>query len=264
LDTPDLEKLKQDDADEWARAWEWAKGTALSVAHKKLTGKHRNQAEDIALEAFGKVHKRIHDITTSDGIKPYLAKITDNQCADYYKKELAQKRGSGKTLSLDQLRELTGDLFTGFQFPEDFQRRDLFQLIKGYVKKLETKQKLVLEGYFLDGLSYKEIAEKHAIKVGSIGVYKNRGLENLRIILPELGGSTPAPAPVPTRPTFPALPGVPTPALAPLPAALPGELAEAPQPVSVEIGGAPDKVELILAVIAFLLAVINLLLWIRL
>ena len=46
--------------------------------------------------------------------------------------------------------------------------------------ELKADQRAVLGDFFLHGLSYEEIARKHGLAIGSVGVYLKRGLEAIR------------------------------------------------------------------------------------
>jgi len=46
--------------------------------------------------------------------------------------------------------------------------------------RLKPEQRALLADFFLHALSYEQIAAKHGLAMGSVGVYLKRGLEALR------------------------------------------------------------------------------------
>lgn len=61
-------------------------------------------------------------------------------------------------------------------------RKELAERLQKSLVALKPPLGDVLSDFFLHGLRYEEIATKHGIAVGSVGVYLKRGLETLRRI----------------------------------------------------------------------------------
>jgi len=57
---------------------------------------------------------------------------------------------------------------------------ELADLLTEVQRELKSDQRAVLGDFFIQGLSYEEIARKHRLAIGSVGVYLKRGLEGIR------------------------------------------------------------------------------------
>ena len=53
------------------------------------------------------------------------------------------------------------------------------------LKQVPEHYRDVVEDFYLEGFTQQEIADRHGLKIGSIGVYVDRGLKALRENLPE-------------------------------------------------------------------------------
>ena len=53
------------------------------------------------------------------------------------------------------------------------------------LKGVPEQYRKVVEDFYLKGSTQQEIADRHGLKIGSIGVYLDRGLKALRENLPE-------------------------------------------------------------------------------
>ena len=62
------------------------------------------------------------------------------------------------------------------------EQKEVAERLSQTLSKLKPPQGAILTDFFLNGLSYEEIARKHGIPIGSVGVYLKRGLETLRRI----------------------------------------------------------------------------------
>jgi DNA-directed RNA polymerase specialized sigma24 family protein len=59
-------------------------------------------------------------------------------------------------------------------------QEELAGLLGELQRDLPTQQRAVVADFFLEGLSYEQIATTHGLAVGSVGVYLKRGLETIR------------------------------------------------------------------------------------
>ena len=64
----------------------------------------------------------------------------------------------------------------------EVEQKELAQRISRSLAELKPPLGEVLSDFYLRGLRYEEIARKHGLAVGSVGVYLKRGLETIRRI----------------------------------------------------------------------------------
>lgn len=101
------------------------------------------------------------------------------------RERFAKKRGEGKTDSLDDPQAGGGSQNepTTTDSPlDDLEQKELAQRLGKSLAELKPPMGDILSDFFLHGLRYEEIARKHGIPVGSVGVYLKRGLEAMRRI----------------------------------------------------------------------------------
>ena len=114
-----------------------------------------------------------------------MAKIAHNRAVSRLRELYAAKRGAGRTESLEGRQEDRGN------FPEAIasddpvgalELKELGDRLGRLLAELKPPQGEMLADSFLRGLSYEEIAKKHAVALGTVGVYLKRGLTALRRI----------------------------------------------------------------------------------
>ena len=62
------------------------------------------------------------------------------------------------------------------------ERKELAERLSRTLSELRPPQGAILTDFFLNGLSYEEIARKYGVAKNSVGVYLKRGRETLRRI----------------------------------------------------------------------------------
>ena len=188
---PDVSKLKTGDSSEWVVAFDWLWPSALAKALS--TGMNRcctDDAEDVASASIAVLARRVKEgrIQREDELKALLLRIVRDKAIDHCRELFAQKRGGGKTTSLEAAQETDKGVYelTTDDCPmEKLEISDLGTLIRKTGKKLKEKEWSLLEDFFFTGLNYREISEKRGIAMGSVGVYIKRSTDKLRPLLKE-------------------------------------------------------------------------------
>lgn len=188
MQPPDLSKLIEGDQLEWDVAFDWLWDSARKMA--LLTGMNRccaDDAEDVASDAISVLLRRLKEgnVKTSEELKALLLRIVHDKAIDHCRELFTQKRGGGKTTRLEDLPESMRSMLlaTGDSPLEKLEKSEFVELARKAGKKLKDKEWLVLEDFFLNELSYKEISKKHGIPVKSLGVYIKRSIDKLRRLL---------------------------------------------------------------------------------
>jgi RNA polymerase sigma factor (sigma-70 family) len=182
---PGLPALQQGDANAWDEAFHWLWPVAFSVAQLKLQRYFPNEAEDVAIEALEELVPKVREVKTIEELRPLTASIAHHRAVSLLRKKFAQKGEGGKTEPLDP----DGDQEGSRQEPTsndspltELEQRELAQRISQSLAELKPPLGEVLSDYYCGGLRYEEIARKHGLAVGSVGVYLKRGLEAIRRI----------------------------------------------------------------------------------
>lgn len=180
MSTPDLKALRVGDPSAWNEAFRWLWPTASAVAKLKLEQYLPGEIEDAAIEALEELVEHVPRVKEIKELKPLVASIAHHRAVSRLRERYAQKRGEGRTESLEALRDSGGNHFD----PPDTDpplaslgQWELAALLAQLEAQLKPEQRAVLDDFFLHGLAYKQIASKHGVAEGSVGVLLKRGLE---------------------------------------------------------------------------------------
>lgn len=185
MNPPELFRLQSGDADAWNAAFDWLWPTAFAVAQLKLQPYCPNEVEDVAIEALEELVEKVRELKSVEELKPLAASIAHHRAVSLLRERFAQKRGEGKTESLDAPTEEGGrppDPPSDDSPLADLEQKELAQRLGLSLAELKPPLGEVLSDFFLHGLRYEEIARKHGMAVGSVGVYLKRGLDAMRRI----------------------------------------------------------------------------------
>lgn len=128
--------------------------------------------DDISQDVFISVYHKIKEFRFESKFTTWLYRITVNKCRDYLRK----KRVRSIFIPIkDSHHELSFKTY-----PENI---DIPQLVRKGIEKLPEKLKIPLILRDIDGLSYKEIADKLECEVGTVKSRIFRARESLRFIL---------------------------------------------------------------------------------
>lgn len=183
MQQPDLARLKKGDRAAWNDAFRWLYPTAMVVARNKLQPYLPCDVEDVALEAMEALIDYVPKLKRAEELKPMLAAISHNKAVDHLKKMYGEKRGGGRTTSLEAL---TDDEKSHYEPAadgtpvDDMEQAELTEYVHKLLDQLQPRCRGVLTDFFILGLKHREIAEKQGIAIGSVGVYLGRCLESIR------------------------------------------------------------------------------------
>ena len=185
VNPPELKALQQGDADTWDAAFRWLWPTVFAVAQLKLQPFLPGEVEDVAIESLEQLVEKVREVKSVEELKPLAAGIAHNRAVSLLRERFAQKRGAGKTESLD------APVDDGQTKPEpvaadspldSLATKELASRLQQSLAELKPPLGEILSDFFLHGLRYEEIAKKRGVAVGSVGVYLKRGLEAMRRI----------------------------------------------------------------------------------
>lgn len=182
VDLPDLKALQSGDAGAWDAAFRWLWPAAFGAAQAKLQPFLPGDVEDVAIEALEELIEVVMRVKTVEELKPLVASIAHHRAVSRLREHFATKRGSGQTASLEaRAEEGREDAEAAADSPlASLQRKELAGFLGTLLAELKPPQGELLADFFLHGLSYEEMAKRHGLAVGSVGVYLKRGLESVR------------------------------------------------------------------------------------
>ncbi len=183
MNPPNLQALQQGDTAEWGLAFPWLWPAAFGSAQAVLQVRHGNEVEDVAIESMEELVEKVRGLGSAEELKPLLAKIAHNRAVSRLRELYAVKRGAGQTESCEAKQEACGDLPEAIA-PDDpvgaLEHKELAERLGRLMAELKPPQGERLADFFLRSLTYKDIAKKHAVALGTVGVYLKRGLAALR------------------------------------------------------------------------------------
>jgi len=185
VNPPDLRALQAGDEAAWDEAFDWLWPTVFAVAQLKVQPFLPDEAEDLAIEALEELVEKVPSIKSVEELKPLAASISHHRAVSRLRERFAQKRGAGKTESLDAPTDEAGhtnEPASEFSPFAELEQRELAERLRRSLSELKPPQGEVLSDFFLLGLRYEEIAEKRGVAIGSVGVYLKRGLAAMRKI----------------------------------------------------------------------------------
>jgi RNA polymerase sigma factor (sigma-70 family) len=185
VNVPDLCALKTGDANAWDEAFNWLWPAVFAVAKLKLQPYFPNEVEDVAIESIEQLVEKVRGVKSVEELKPLAASIAHHRAVSLLRERFAKKRGEGKTASLDAQPDngISQNELTSSDSPlANLEQMELAQRLGKSLAELKPPMGDILSDFFLDGLRYHEIARKHGIPSGSVGVYLTRGLEAMRRI----------------------------------------------------------------------------------
>ncbi len=141
-------------------------------------------AEECVNDAFLQAWNSIPPATPHN-LATYLGKLVRNQSINLYRKNTAEKRGSGRTpLILEELSELIPDSNS----PEDYlDKKLLTESINSFLATLPVKKRKIFVCRYWYSESVKDIARRFKVSENSISLTLNRLRTKLRHYLTERG-----------------------------------------------------------------------------
>jgi RNA polymerase sigma factor (sigma-70 family) len=180
---PDLGALKTGDAGAWDEAFAWLWPAVFAVAKLKLQPYLPNEVEDVAIESLEQLVAKVPGVKSVEELKPLAASIAYHRAVSLLRERFAKKRGEGKTDSLDAQpdgRVIQNEATSGESPLENLKQAELAERLGKSLTELKPPLGEILSDFFIYGLRYEEIANKHGVAIGSVGVYLKRGLEVMR------------------------------------------------------------------------------------
>lgn len=137
-----------------------------------LTLGDNNNIDDVSQDVFISIYKKLGEFRFESKFTTWLYRITVNKCRDYLRK----KKVRSIFIPINESVHTHASSMSSDSI-------DIPQLVRKAINRLPEKLKTPLIFRDIDGLSYKEIAQKLECEVGTVKSRIFRARESLKIIL---------------------------------------------------------------------------------
>ncbi len=179
-----LAALKRGEQEAWDEAFRRLYPPAFAAARHPLAALSPAEAEDVAIEALTLLLPKVGEVEAFDELRLLVITIASRKAISEKRRQLADKRGGGELTSLDALRD---DETIRFEPAEQvasrlspMDLRDLSRLLDEALSTLDERHAELVRDFLVHHRSYKELAERYRMPIGSVGVSLARSLEKIR------------------------------------------------------------------------------------
>ena len=186
-----LDQLRSGDEPAWEKAFKCLYGLAFNVLKRNVVSLNEADLQEAAQDAVIEIiEKYVAKVPSVEDLKRLVITIAKRKALDQIRKQQAEKRGKNVTvrigdINLEEDDEKEEKYFksttpTPEEVADQVERAYLMEIA---LQQIKTKYADVLRDSFFLGLPHKEIAAKRGLKIGTIGVYITRGMEELAPLL---------------------------------------------------------------------------------
>ncbi|MBT3637494.1 MAG: sigma-70 family RNA polymerase sigma factor [Opitutae bacterium] len=178
----DIAKLGEWNQSEWNKVLPILNASAYAYLNRRFSFSESDAKEVLGDSLIQVVNSfSFEDGKTFDDLKRFAMAVACKRGIDLLRKEIAQKRGGGRVLSLDEeigegltrLDQIANKL--GSIDPQEL--ADISIALEDCQKEsLNEKEKGFFHSFYVLGENQREISEKHTIPIGSVGTTLKRAL----------------------------------------------------------------------------------------
>jgi RNA polymerase sigma factor (sigma-70 family) len=145
---------------------------------------HRDDAEDLTLEAFGKAFNKLPSYAPKYAFSTWLFKIAINNCIDHIRKKRIKFLSIDEPIQSNGAREHSINVKGYAPDPESIMIRDQkIEMMRSLLTKLSPRYRTMIELRFFEELSYEEIAQELDIPLGTVKAQLFRAKEILHSMM---------------------------------------------------------------------------------
>ncbi len=171
LDEKLVQQTLAGDAESFSELVRKYQGAVQGLAYH-LVGSFED-AEDLVQEAFVTAYLKLHQLRQPEKFAMWIRQITHNCCMMWL-------RSRRENVSID---EATADCYVDRQSPspaEVYERKEMRELVRRALNQLTEKNRLAVTLYYIDGLSYKDIANFLDVPVTTVEGRIHRAKKQLK------------------------------------------------------------------------------------
>lgn len=173
-----LERIRNGDDSGFERLVKEHTGKVLGLAWR-LVG-HREEAEDLAQEAFLRLHRSLPDFRGDSRVSTWLYRTTTRLAIDHLRRERIKRRlfffraDNESADPVELAKDPSGDP------GRSFQTREAMQSLRRSLARLSPRQQVIFTLRHYEGLPLKEIAEHLGLETGTVKAHLHRAVSQLR------------------------------------------------------------------------------------
>ncbi len=153
----------------------------FAFAHRMVG--NREDARDIAQEAFLKAYRAIATFKANNRFSPWLYAIANNLCIDFLRRKGRTNVSLDEPLPGGGERQVAG----GIEPPQAYEQRETQLLVQQALDRLPAKYKYILILRHMQELTYEEIAQTLGVQVSAVKtqIFRARAALRKQLILLE-------------------------------------------------------------------------------
>jgi len=184
LEDYELVRKAIDESDQLAYA-ELMERYQQSIYHTMYKMVHnRDDAEDLTIEAFGKAFRKLHTYVPRYAFSTWLFKIATNNAIDFLRKKRLNMLSIDDPIDNESDQDFSNNLKSSALDPEEkYIRKQRKFIMRDLLTKISEKYRIMIELRFFEELSYKEIAKKRNLPIGTVKAQLFRAKELLYDVL---------------------------------------------------------------------------------
>lgn len=175
------ERVQQGDADAFGTLMERYEAKLKRYGTKFLS--NPEDVGDLVQDAFVRAYQNIQSFDASMRFSPWMYRIAHNEFVS-----ALRKRSRSPVLSVD-FDALVSHPAYDDPAPREREQKDMRRMIDAGLEKISSKYREVLVLFYLEELSYKEIADVLQVPVSTVGIRLKRGKDALAAVYQQNGQS---------------------------------------------------------------------------
>ncbi len=156
----------------------------LSRYVRRISGVSAESVEDILQDVFMKVFINLNAYDSRMEFSSWIYRITHNETINYWRKH---KKRKDLVVSLDANEALKNVIGDKQDVENEVMAKINGERVAGMLDRVDERYRVVLAKNYIEGKSYREIAEELGSPIGTIGTLLNRGKKMLKVELEKTG-----------------------------------------------------------------------------
>ena len=185
MEEPRLDDLVNNDQSAWREAFKLLYPIAYRAAKSPRINLNDADAEEVAAQVLREIVDCAEKVSSLDGLKALTVTVSRRRSISKLRMLTAGSRGRGITDSIDESKDKEG--YSEIQITDealtpdqDLEKSDLIKGVRDFIETLEGNVRDVVACIYVEGLTYKESAQKLGMTTSNVGVYLSRGLLRLK------------------------------------------------------------------------------------
>lgn len=131
--------------------------------------RNKDDADDLAMEAFGKAFKGIANYTPDFAFSTWLFRIATNNCIDYMRRQKIKPLSMDKTFENEEGDDMYFEIKSAYLTPEEkLIKKQKIKIMHELVGNLKPRYRILIELRYFKEWSYEEISEHLKMPIGTV------------------------------------------------------------------------------------------------